>query len=609
MAASPPRPAHGRRPRRRPGALERPVSGHIYRRSLTLVALPLLLLAFTVARPEALPKPSLPPSFDAGTAAQLAEEFAGLFPDRSLANPQRGKALEWLRDGLEAYGLEVREQRFTAQIEGVGRVELENLVARPLSTGPRRSPRTIAVLADWDNPGVTQGLDRNASGIGALLELARDFSTITATHTIVFVATDAGSYGSVGAAALARDPAFRETALAVVNLDSLGGGPIRLLLAGEGHGGPSGTMLATADSSILRQTGYRVRHAGVFSQLLDLAFPFTLYGQGPPLGAGIAGVTLTTAGDAPPDPADDPVTLDVPRLQTVGRAAQSLVGSLDSALEAAAGTEAYVYRGGRVFRGFAIALLLIVLLVAPTLATVDLYARLRRRGMPFAPAARSLRVRLGAWLGSGIVAVVFTALGLFPNGGDRPLSPYADAARQWPSASIAGLVLLAGALWFVARIRLVPSGPVDRLEELAGHVTAMLLLCAVAIGLAIVNIYSVALVLPALHLWLYAPNVRDRSPLLRALVLVLGFAGPIALVASFAVRLRLGFDAPWYVASLFTVGYAPWELFVLALGFGAAAAQVGAFLFGRYAPDRGSGTGGGMLRRARGFGRLPADYR
>ncbi|HEY6584756.1 MAG TPA: hypothetical protein VIZ29_07910, partial [Gaiellaceae bacterium] len=61
MAANRP-PAVQRRPRR--GSLERPVSGRTYRGTALLVAIPLLIAAFTVSRPEQLPPPSLPPAFD-----------------------------------------------------------------------------------------------------------------------------------------------------------------------------------------------------------------------------------------------------------------------------------------------------------------------------------------------------------------------------------------------------------------------------------------------------------------------------------------------------------------------------------------------------------------
>src|SRR5207248_1746661 len=68
VAAVPPAPE---RRRARRGSLERPVNGRLYRGTWLLVGLPLLVLAFSVARPAPLPPSNLPPSFDRNVAAGL----------------------------------------------------------------------------------------------------------------------------------------------------------------------------------------------------------------------------------------------------------------------------------------------------------------------------------------------------------------------------------------------------------------------------------------------------------------------------------------------------------------------------------------------------------
>ena len=50
------------------------------------------------------------------------------------------------------------------------------------------------------------------------------------------------------------------------------------------------------------------------------------------------------------------------------------------------------------------------------------------------------------------------------------------------------------------------------------------------------------------------------------------------------MRYGLGLDAPWYVAWLFALGYAPVPLFVIGLAWLAAAGQLAALAAGRYAP-------------------------
>jgi hypothetical protein len=65
---------------------------------------------------------------------------------------------------------------------------------------------------------------------------------------------------------------------------------------------------------------------------------------------------------------------------------------------------------------------------------------------------------------------------------------------------------------------------------------------------------------------------------------LVGLSGPAYLVWTFATHYGLGWDAPWYVAQLFAVGYAPRTLFVIALAGLAAAGQLFALAGNRYAP-------------------------
>jgi hypothetical protein len=560
------------------------VSGRIYRAAWALVALPLLIAAFTIARPAPLPAPALPPSFDGPTATQVAEDFADDCPDRTPGTEGAACATAWVRDRLDDYELAVEEQAFEADVPGRGSVRFVNLVARPAGEGETRD--SIVVIAHRDNLGLSAGRDDNASGTAALIELARNLSTVSLAHTIVFVSADGGSYGNVGAARLAADPAFTERVLAVVDLDSLAGsGPPRLEFAGDRPRSPSGELVATAAASVLAQTGSEPTHPTALDQILDLAFPFSFYGQSPFLAHHVSALTVTSAGDRPPRPAQDTAATFRPeRLGELGAAAQRLIGSLDGAAEIASGTDSYVYLGGRLVRGFTIQLLLVVALLPPLLATLDLAARVHRRGGELGPATRAYLWRLLAWACAGGVAALFSVVGLFPNGVARPLSPDTGPGVDWPIAALLGFAAISGLAWLAIRPRLLPAEPAERSEELAGHLVVMLALCAIGVALAIANPYSLLFALPALHAWLWIPHVRDSHVAWRVVLYLVGFAGPILLLVSFALRFKLGFDALWYVPALFSVGYAPLALFLALLPFGAAAGQAGAILFGRYAP-------------------------
>src|SRR6266705_1473558 len=192
MATVPPRPER-RRPR--PGSLERPVNGRLYRGTWLLVGLPLLVAAFSVARPTPLPRSFLP-AFDGEGTKQLANDLVNQYPKRY---PGSLPAADWVRSELEPYGLPVRTERFSAVIPGHGRVQMQDLVAEAVG----RSPRTIVVMAHRDNDGSGLGANDNASGTAMLIQLARAYGVppgwpaaqLRPNHTILFVSTDGGAYG------------------------------------------------------------------------------------------------------------------------------------------------------------------------------------------------------------------------------------------------------------------------------------------------------------------------------------------------------------------------------------------------------------------------------
>src|SRR3954471_1826086 len=150
MAAVPPS-SPRRRPR--PGSLERPVNGPLYRGTWLLLGLPLLVLAFSVARPAALAPPPLPPAFDGESALGLATDLANNFPDRRPGTEGDARAATWLREQLAPYGLVTRTERFSAVVPGVGRRRFTNLV----TIVPGRSPQRIVVMAHRDDDGTGQG--------------------------------------------------------------------------------------------------------------------------------------------------------------------------------------------------------------------------------------------------------------------------------------------------------------------------------------------------------------------------------------------------------------------------------------------------------------------
>jgi len=582
VAAVPPAPE---RRRARRGSLDRPVNGRLYRGTWLLVGLPLLVLAFSVARPAPLQPPNLPPAFDAGTAAGIATDLALHYPSRVPGTAGATGAARWFASQLAPYGLVVRTEKFSATVPGHGRLHLENLVA--LKAG--FSQKTIVIMAHRDDDGTGPGADDNASGTAALIELARAYAPSASAarlklpYSLVFLSTDAAVYGGLGAAQFAAHSPERQNVIAVINLDTVAGpGQPRLELAGDTARSPSASLVETVRAQLAAATGSDAGRPSTLRQLIDLGFPFSEYEQAPFVTRGTPAVTITTGPDRPAAGfGDTPDRLDANRLGQVGRATQNALDAMEQGLALSPGPSSYVFLGSRIVRGWAVELVLVAALLPFLAATVDLFARCRRRRIRVAPALRSYRSRLGFWIWCGALFVLFGALGIWPHGTPRPPSLH---AVNWPTGGLVALGVLAAVGWLVARDRLLPRRQIRPEEELAGHAASLLALGVVALLVVATNPFALVFLLPSLHAWLWLAQVRNQPVWIRAAVLLVGFAGPALLFWSFASRYGLGGDTPWYVAWLFALGYAPLPLLAIGLAWLAAAGQLTALAGGRYTP-------------------------
>jgi hypothetical protein len=131
---------------------------------------------------------------------------------------------------------------------------------------------------------------------------------------------------------------------------------------------------------------------------------------------------------------------------------------------------------------------------------------------------------------------------------------------------------------------LIPRRTISPEELLAGSTAALLALGVVALLVVATNPFALIFFLPSLHIWLWLPQLSAAPRWVRVVVLAAGFCGAALLIWSFAGRYGLGWDAPWYAAWLYALGYAPAEAVVVAIGWIAAAAQLVAITGGRYAP-------------------------
>jgi Peptidase family M28 len=578
------------RKRRRRGTPERPVNSRLYRGTWLLVGLPLLVAAFSVARPAALPAPTTPATqFDGGSALSLARELSLLYPNRSPGSAGSLGAARWVIEKMKLFSYTPQVDAFRAAIPGEGTKRLRNI---SFSTGPANAG-AIVVMAHRDDSGLGAGANDNASGTAALIELARTYGRPLGAppqssgpkHQLIFLSTDGGAFGGLGAQRFVERFSGPRRIVAVANLDSIAGhGKPRLEIAGDQPRSPAAGLVETAAARIAEQTGAGPGRTSGLGQLTDLGFPFSFYEQAPLVGRGVPAITLTTSGDRPPGSfGDAPERLDRTRLAEIGRSAQGVVGSIDE-FGLVGGSGSYVYLGQRIVRGWAIELALVAMLLPFAVTAVDLFARCRRRHIPVVPALRAYRSRLAFWLWTGLMFLFLGAVGVWPDGAARPLDPETGAATDWSLLGIFLLVLLALPVWLVTRARLAPQRPATAEEELAGHTATMLVLGVVALLVVATNPFALLFLLPCLHIWLWLPHLRGHRPVARVGLLVAGLLGPFILLGSFMFRFDLGLDAPWYLAELVTVGYITIVPLFLVLCWAAGAAQLTAIALGRYRP-------------------------
>jgi hypothetical protein len=585
-----------RRPRR--GSLQRPIDARLVRVSLLVVVLPLVIAAITVSRPGSLQVPALPPSFDPAAAVALTMELARTFPNRVPGSAGDEGAARWFAETLRPYGLSTTSDTWHTHVPGLGNVQLRNVAV----VVPGSAKGAIVFVAHRDTSGMGMGTNDDATGTAVLIQLARAYGAAGSAqarprplHTLVFLSSDGGAWGGLGAHRFSTTSPLRHDLLAVVAVDGIGSSSPRLEIDGDGGRSPSPALVQTALARVAEQTGSTPHLPTALRQLVDLGIPFGYGDQATFLGAHVSAVRLTTADDSGrTDATDLPGRLDERLAARLGAAAQNLLGSLDAAGEVVRGTAPNVQVNGRVVHGWTIELVLIALLVPFLVGVVDLLARVHRFGVPLGPALRAMRRRLGYWLFLAVLLWFASVVGALPNGPARPPAPRSPAASDWPLGAIAAFVAIALAAWFLARRRLVPRRNVVLAEQVAGYTAALAALGVLGVLVAAAHPFALLFLVPSLYAWLWLPQLPDRA-WLRDILFGVGLLGAVVVLISLGDRFALGLRTPLYLAELVTVGYVPWTTMLLCACWTAVAAQLGALAVGRYGP-----YSGGAARPPRG---------
>lgn len=526
---------------------------------------------FTLRSPELVDLSDDPMGFDGARAMETLRFLAREHPGRVAGSNEDRQTVAWLSGQLDEIGYSLHIDEFAATING-RRVSLKNVWA--LSRGDAEG--AFVVLASRDSPPLsTQGANNNASGIAAVLELARVFSIAAHAHPIVFLWTDGDAYGALGARAfIDRNPDL--PILAVISLRQIAGGGARKLDLSGWSPTPDVAppwLWVLARSAAHSESKMQAPLPNIFTQLLRLAVPADAGSQAPFVSHGIPAITLSAPGPRRQPAADTVDYVSIETLGRIGRAAERMVVSLDAAPNPAtlAGDQVFFSKYRRLGGG-AVTWALVALTLPLLLTTGDLWIRSLFDQTRTAATWLRLGLRLAPWLATLLVVYLANLVGLLPRSPGALIPPESQLAGSPRYLRVVLLALFLALCYHCAMAierrlaRRYPSGPESAV--LVAHTTAAI----IALVMILVNPFSLLLVLPAAVSWpLARPGAwyRSRLPVWSALSVV-GLA-----FAYFSLRLHLGWDVWWYFFLLVENRSIPFTPIVLGLAFVAAAALLG----------------------------------
>ncbi len=524
----------------------------LWRAALLAAPVALVVAMFSLQEvPEPL-RPALPPdAFDGAAAATLAAELAASQPDpRPGSEPDEALA-DLVQARFEAIpSAEISEQRFEASYEGEG-VQLRNLIA----VLPGQSERQVALIAHRDTDRGS-GAAGSIAATAALLEIAAGFSGTTHEKTLVFVSTDGGSIGALGAKRFASDYTEADLLDAAVVLSqpaSADPSPPLVVPFSTGTGSTAIKLARSANQTVSEQADQPAGDEGPLSELSRLAIPSALGEQGPLIEGGLDSIRISSAGELPLPPDRDQATdIDSESIDRFGRSALSLLLALDAAKDPLAhGPSTYIGLAGNLLPGWTLAMLALAMLFPPALVSAVAIARAARNPSQAAGALGWAALRAVPFLTGLALIFAFELAGLIPS----PVFPFDPAQEGVGLAGALGVALAAlaaGAVAFLLR-PLLPPPP--GLSACAGP-AALLLAAAAAAVLWVLNPYLSLLV--AIGLQFLVPAAAGAVPQPRRLAaagLALAAVLPVAgAVADLARRFDAGFGVVWDLLLMLTGG-------------------------------------------------------
>lgn len=551
--------------------------------------------------------------FDGRAAVEYTRVLAENYPDRVTGTPGAQQAADYLRSEFTRLGYHVTDDRFTMWLAG-RQVKGDNVIAE----SPGQSPESIAILAHYDGQTTShQAAEDNASGVGVLLELARELGPERVFRRrlgLLLVATDAEEWGMIGARHLAEYLKSHHT-VAAISIDYLNQGRAPALgidCMGQG-GGYTPLWLREAVIAAGRTQGVTVIGPTRSWEFIERAVEVSAQDQGPLVRAGIPAVNISTLtkeyaasraryhttedvfqnfdaesfrmlGATVMEATDTNLefrlegTWHVPWSSTTltGRLADRIFESLTQAERPANSTgpvgidywqiSPTAYLSGAVVRLIFI-LGIVPVLLAGVFAGVNFaLGRVLPAHGPPGPRPRPSRwvlLRPLVYLIPGVLALVtlyaLTAANILPRYELYPATPKDPFLYRLPLGVIAALALALVAGYAI--LRFVRSR-VPRPPSFATTKQVLYLwLCVVVVVAFALNPFAMALYLGLFAYgarWLHPPR-NPRSRIINAVTLSLGALPFVALLYSFGNEIFLGWRILWYMALQTAYGvWSPW---------------------------------------------------
>ena len=531
------------------------IEPRIYRAAFVPALLAIVLTMFSFqGRPPALEQGlAADVLFDGNQAADLATRIAADAPDRRPGSRGDLATAQLVADtfaarGFGGAGAGPVMQRFTH----AGR-DLVNVVGRRAGS----SRQQIVIIAARDAATVPEA-PGSASDTAALMQVARVYQGRPSEKTLVLASVDGSNLGEVGARELVDVLPAPDLVDAVLVISDLGSrtsdGP--RLQAWSNDSSRAGIGLQrTAAESIREELGDGGEGSGALGQLARLSFPIGIGSQGVLLEQGYDAVRISGSGELPPQGNGPPEAIDPDVLGSLGRATLRTVTAVDQGPRPEHGPKSYIQAVSQVLPGLVLSLLSGALLLPVLVASVDAFARARRRHVDVLRWMRWLGAWVAPFLAALAVAQFLALVGATPSPPPAPVPPDVlplDGPALGVLAGVAVAMVLAFFLgrWLAAR----PDPELMKELDLGAGVALGLVIAGGSLLLWLVNPYAGLLVVPAAHLWMLLALTRPLPPRrVRAVLIALGVLP--ALVVALFYMFALSVDplsGIWYLLMLVT---------------------------------------------------------